>query len=151
MARRCSRKEGIEWKELNIGTCRVMRCYCGDPKTGEALKIGLLWLKDIEENEASKAYARDPHKLGRTLDVLDIITSSQIIIHACLARKASSEFLNFNRLDYPAVDPPEWRNWLTIKLKIGEVKIGELPIDFWGSFAENYEAHNKDYQGWYRA
>ena len=145
------RKEGIEWKEFNAGTCRVMRSYCGDPKTGEALKIGLLWLKDIEENEVPRLYARDPHKLGRTLDVLDILTSSQIIIHACLARKASSQFLNFNRLDYPDMDPPEWRKWLTVKLGSGDVKIGELPIDFWGPLAKNYEAHNKDYQGWYRA
>jgi hypothetical protein len=50
-------------------------------------------------------------------------------------------------LDYPEVDPPEWHKWITIKQETGQVKVGELAIDFWGSFKENYEAHNKDYDG----
>jgi hypothetical protein len=143
------RKEGMEWKELNQGSCRVMQNYCGDLKNEELLNIGLIWLKDIEENEASRAYADNPHKLGRTIDVLDILTCSQITIHACLARKASSRFLNFQRLDYPEVDPPEWHKWITVWQGDGVAKTGTLPIDFWGSLVENYEAHNKGYQGWY--
>lgn len=144
------REEGMEWKELNAGICRVMQNYCGDPKSDELLKIGLLWLEDIEQNEAPKAYAGDPHKLGRTLDVLDILTCSQIIIHACLVRKASSRFLDFNRIDYPEMDPPEWHKWLTVKLEDGAVKTRRLPIDFWVPLKENYEACNKDYKGWYK-
>lgn len=144
------RKEGIEWKELNAGICRVMQNYCGDIKNEELLNIGLLWLKDIDENEAARVYASNPHKLGRTLDVLDILTVSQIVIHASLARKASSKFLYFYRLDYPEMDQPEWRKWVTVRLENGELGIGELPIDFWGSLEENYEAHNRDYQGWYK-
>jgi succinate dehydrogenase/fumarate reductase flavoprotein subunit len=145
------RREGMEWKELNEGTCRVMQNYCGDPKTEELLKLGLLWLEDIEGNEIPKLYATNPHKLGRTVDVMDILTCSQIIIHACLARKASSKFLDFHRLDYPEVDPPEWRKWITVKLENGEVEVGGFPIDFWSPLSKNYEAHNPDYQGWCKA
>lgn len=145
------RKDGINWKEFNVGTCRVMQNYCGDPKSGELLQIGLLWLDDIEQNIAPTLYASDPHKLGRTLDVLDILTASQIITHACLARRASCQFLDFNRLDCPEVDPPEWHKWITLKQEKDEVKVGELAIDFWGDLAANYGAHNKDYQGWYQA
>jgi succinate dehydrogenase/fumarate reductase flavoprotein subunit len=143
------RKDGIEWKELNAGISQVMQNYCCEPKTEELLNIGSIWLKDIEQNEASQAYATNPHKLGRTIDVLDILTNSQIIINACLARKASSKYLHFNRLDYPKVDPPEWNKWLPIRLENEEVKVGELSIDFWGDLTENYEIHNKDYNGWY--
>jgi len=144
-----NREDGIDWKELNAGICRVMQNYCGDPKSGEILKLGSTWLEDIEQNEASRACAGNPHKLGRILDVLDILTCSQIIIQACLARKASSQFLDFNRLDYPDMDPPEWHKWLTVKMENNEVKTQMLPIDFWGPLRESYEAHNRDYKGWF--
>jgi len=143
------RKEGIEWKELNAGMSRVMQNYCGDLKDGRVLELGLMWLKDIEENEASRACADNPHKLGRTIDVLDLITNSQVIIHACLARKASSASLSFYRVDYTEVDPPEWHKWLTVKQENGKVKVNQLPIDFAGSLPKNYGAHNGDYHGWY--
>jgi len=135
------RKDGIEWKELNAAICRVMQNYCSEPKNEELMKIGFLWLKDVEDNEVIKAYADNPHKLMRTLEVIDILTCSQMVIHASLARKASSTFLNFMRLDCPLLDPPEWHKWITIKLKNGEADIGELPIDFWGSLEKNYKAH----------
>ena len=107
-------------------------------------------MKELEQNDAAEIYAGDPHKLGRTLDVLDLLTCSQIIIHACMARKASSQTLDFNRLDYPDVDPPEWHKWITVKQEDGEPKIGSLPIDFFGPLREGYEKHNKDYEGWYK-
>jgi succinate dehydrogenase/fumarate reductase flavoprotein subunit len=140
----------LNWKELNSGINRVMQNYCGDPKTENLMQIGLIALKELEQNDAAEIYAGDPHKLGRTLDVLDLITCSQIIIHACMARKASSQTLDFNRLDYPDMDPPEWHKWITVKQEDGEVKTGSLPIDFWGPLKEGYEEHNKDYEGWYK-
>ncbi|MBW1997844.1 MAG: FAD-dependent oxidoreductase [Deltaproteobacteria bacterium] len=143
------RKDGMDWKELNAGLCRVMQTYCSEPKSEQILNLGLISLGEIEENEASMVYATDPHKLGRVLDVLDLLTCDQIITHACLARKASSEHLDFYRLDYPQVDPPEWRGWVTVKLEGGEVKSRMLPIDFWGDLKEGYEAHNQNYKGWY--
>jgi succinate dehydrogenase/fumarate reductase flavoprotein subunit len=145
------RTDGINWKELNIGMCRIMQNYCGDPKNDDLLKIGLIWLKDIENNIMPTLCATDPHKLGRTVDVMDLITCSQIIIQACQARKASSKFLDFNRLDFPQYDPPGWRKWITVKRENGAIKTGELPIDFWGPLKANYEAHNKGYEGWHKS
>ena len=144
------RNGGMDWKEFNAGICRVMQNYCGDPKNEELLNLGLIWLKDIEANEVPKLSAGDPHKLGRTIDVLDLLACSQCIIHACLNRKASSSFLDFNRLDYPEKDASEWHKWITVRLENGIVKTRIFPIDFWGSLKENYEAHNKGYQGWYK-
>ncbi len=135
------RQNGIEWKELNAAICRVMQNYCSEPKSEELMKIGSLWLKDLEDHEITKAYADNPHKLMRVLEMINILTCSQMIVQASLARKTSSTFLNFVRLDYPLFDPPEWHKWVTIKLANGGVEIGELPIDFWGSLEGNYEAH----------
>jgi hypothetical protein len=52
-------------------------------------------------------------------------------MQASLARKASSRELSFNRLDYPELDPLKWNKLLTIKLDKGNIKLGELPTDYW--------------------
>jgi len=143
------RSSGMDWKEMNVGTGQIMQNYCGEYRSEDVLNLGLTWLKDVEENEMPKLYAPNPHVLGRTIDVMDILTNCQIIIHASLARKASSQYLNFNRADYPEIDPPEWHKFITLRLENGDVKIGELPIDLGFPLTENYEAYNKDYQGWY--
>jgi len=112
--------------------------------------MGLDTLKDIEENHVPRLYALDPHKLMRSLEDLSLLTHGQIVLNASLARRASSETLNFFRIDYPEVDPPEWSKFVTVKLENGKVKAGELPTDYYGNMKENYEAHNKDYQGVYQ-
>ena len=85
----------------------------------------------------------------RSLEDLSILKYSQLIIHASLARKASSRHLSFQRIDYPQMDPPEWNKLITLKLENDKVKVGELPLDYWGNLKENYEAHNKGYVGTY--
>jgi len=68
-------------------------------------------------------------------------------VHASLVRKASSRFLDFHRIDYPQLDPPEWRKYITIKQADGKVQIGELPLNYCDYLKENYESHNRDYEG----
>jgi succinate dehydrogenase/fumarate reductase flavoprotein subunit len=143
------RNQGIEWKELHAGISRMMQYFCSEYKTEKLLKMGLDALDEIEKNWVPQLYALDPHKLMRSLEDLSILTFSQIIIHASLARKASSRFLSFQRIDYPQMDPPEWRKWITLKLENGKVRQGELPLTYWGDLKESYEAHNGDYTGVY--
>jgi hypothetical protein len=45
------------------------------------------------------------------------------------------------------MDPPEWRKWITLKLENGNVKTGELPLNYWGDLKQNWESHNRDYRG----
>ena len=127
-----------------------MQYYCSEFKTERLLNMGLATLRKIEEESVPLLFALDPHKLMRSLEDLSLLTYAQIIIHASLARKASSVPLNFQRIDYPTLDPPEWRKYLTIKLENGKVKTGELPLAFWGNMKNQYEAHNKDYTGLYK-
>ena len=116
-------------------------------KTKETLKMGLRWLNSIKESEAANAYARNPHELARTLECEVRITVGEMIMHASLARKASSKALDFKRIDYPEIDPPEWSKFVTTRLEIDEVKIGELPFNYWllppyaPTYQENYELH----------
>jgi succinate dehydrogenase/fumarate reductase flavoprotein subunit len=144
------RSSGIEWKELHAGIARVMQYYDSEFKTGSLLNMGLNALNKIEKESVSMLFALDPHKLMRSLEDVSLLTYAKIIIQAQLARKASSMMLGLQRIDYPAMDPPEWHKFLTIKQENGKVKNGELPIGFWGNMKEQYEAHNKDDTGVYK-
>lgn len=142
------RKDGIGWKELQAGVCRIMQDYCSEYKSEDVLEMGLGWLKSIEESEAQKVYARNPHELWRTLEVFSRITVGKMIMHTSLARKASSAPLNFKRIDYPETDPPEWDKFVTIRMENGQIKIGELPFNYWllppnaPTYEENYDKHS---------
>ena len=144
------RMEGIEWKELHAGIARTMQYFCSEFKTETLFNMALNSLIEIEEEWVPKLYALDPHKLLRSLEDLSILTYAQIILHASLARKASSRFLDFYRIDYPALDPPEWSKFITVRLENNVVRTGEVPLDYWGNLKKNYEAHNKDYTGVYK-
>jgi succinate dehydrogenase/fumarate reductase flavoprotein subunit len=141
------RNDGIEWKELHVGIARTMQYYCTEYKTELLLNTGLEWLKDIEENWVPRLFAVDPHKLLRSMEDLSVLSVAQSILHASLARKASSRFLDFHRIDYPELDTPGWHKLVTVRQENGNVKVGELPLDYAGSLKENYEANNKDYTG----
>lgn len=144
------RTDGIDWKELNAGIAKVMQFFCSEFKTESLLKMGLDSLKEIEEVFVPRLYALDPHKLMRSIEDLSLLTHAQIILNASLARQASSQMLNFFRIDCPKVDPPEWNKFVTVKLENGKVKAGELPLRYYGDMKANYEAHNKDYTGVYQ-
>jgi len=141
------RKTGMGWKELKAGLCRVMQDYCGEYKSEGTLKLGLEMFKSISESEATSVYARNPHELARALECLNHITLGEMVMHATLARKASSTLLGINRLDYPKIDPPEWNKFVTIKLKNVDIQVGELPLRWWlqppyaSTYEENYRKH----------
>jgi succinate dehydrogenase/fumarate reductase flavoprotein subunit len=135
------RKTGMDWKELNAGICKILQDYCGELKNEELISIGLKWLDELETGEASTACARNPHELYRVLEVFNIITVGRMMFEAGRARKASSSSLDFIRTDYPEMDPPEWQKWVTIRDDGGDVKVGELPLDYYGDMEMNYRDH----------
>ncbi len=143
------RTSGVEWKELNAGIARTMQYFCSDYKTERLLRMGLDQLNEIEQVFVPRLYALDPHKLMRSIEDLSMLAHAQMVMYASLARKASSRGLNFYRIDYPELDPPEWGKYISIRLENDKVKEGSLPVNFWGNMKENYEARNRDYAGVY--
>ena len=139
--------QAIGWKELNAGICRVMQDYCGQYRSDGALRLGLELLAQLRESEAARGYAANPHELGRILECQTILTVGEMVMHASLARRASSAHLDFARLDFPAVDPPAWRKLLPLHREGGEVTTRELPLDYHlrapyaSTYEENYRAH----------
>ncbi len=139
----------MDWKELHAGIARGMQYFCSEYKTESLFRMGMETLQEIEEKWVPELCAPDPHKLMRSLEDLSILTHAQIVLHASMARKASSQFLNFQRIDFPQVDPPEWHKFVTVRQEAGKVSMGERPLGYWGNLKANYEAHNKDYTGVY--
>jgi succinate dehydrogenase/fumarate reductase flavoprotein subunit len=140
-------KKGMGWKELWGGIARIMQDYCGEYKQEETLRLGLRWIDEIREREAAEAAVRNPHELVRALECFTRLTAGEMIMHASLARKASSAVLDFRRLDFPDLDPEEWNKFITLSLVNGEVKVDELPFRYWlgspwaSTYEENYEGH----------
>ena len=132
-------KPELEWKELNAAACRIMQNYCGEFKSDELLKIGLLWMADLQKNEVPRVVADNPHKLMRTLEVFNILTCNEMILHASMARKASNAVMGFTRLDHLDSNPDEWKKWIVLRNEDGTVKSRDLALDFWAPLSENYE------------
>ncbi len=133
------RDNGMDWKELNAGVCRVMQDYSGEIKNEELLSLGLRWFGEMERAEAAATCARNPHELMRVLEVFNIITNGRLIMEASRARKATCPDLGFTRSDYPQVEPE--KKWVTIKQSDGNVQVGELGLDYHGNLEENYRRH----------
>ncbi|MDY3919197.1 MAG: FAD-dependent oxidoreductase [Candidatus Limivivens sp.] len=138
-------EESISWKELNMAISKAMQNYCGGVKCEALLKEGLDLLKQFETEMVPKLRASNPHELMRTHEVLDILTVSQLVIHACLARKSSSAPLCFTRSDYPEMDPVSERKHIVIRQEKGRVVTRDVPLNFFGDLKEEYEKRNQDY------
>ena len=137
--------EGVSWKELNLAISKAMQNYCGGIKCEDLLKEGLDLLRSYKNEVVPKLFCRNPHELMRTHEVLDILTVSEMVLHACLLRKSSSEPLCFRRSDYPEMDPLKDRKHIVICQENGEVLHREVALDFFGNLKEEYEKRNRDY------
>lgn len=135
----------IGWKELNMGIAKTMQNYCGDVKCDELLNIGLERLKEYEDKVIPNTFAYNPHELVRLLEVFDILTVSQLIIHSCLARKTNSRSLCFFRSDYKDSDADREKKLIAVSQKGEAVMTRELPAGYFGDLQANYELHNKGY------
>jgi succinate dehydrogenase/fumarate reductase flavoprotein subunit len=140
-------RSGIGWKEINTAIARILRDYCGQHKNETTLKLGLRLLNELRETELASACASNPHELGRLLECHALITVGELVMKTSLEHRASSSIMDFNRLDYPEMDPPEWNKLFPIRQENGEVKIRELPLDFHirppnaPTLEENYQLH----------
>ena len=81
-----------------------MQDYCGEFHSKETLGLGLEWLDSIARSEAGAICARNPHELMRSLEVDVRLEVGRAMMHASLARRASSESLGFKRIDFPEAD-----------------------------------------------
>ncbi len=140
--------DALGWKELNAGICRVMQDTCGRFRSAPTLEAGIRLLRGLAESEAAAVQAANPHELMHALECMALLTTGEAVMQASLARRASSASLGFQRLDFPAVDPPEWRKLLPIRRHGDGASVREVPLDwhlrppFAGTGEENYRARD---------
>ena len=126
------RKGGdVGWKELNYALARVMQDYCGDMLTEEILELGIKRLDDLLTTEGERTYVTNPHELARLNECFNLIEKGKAHMQAAKARKCSLSVLNFNRIDYPEVDPPEWHCHMALSQKDGKVRARKVPVDYY--------------------
>ena len=138
-------EDGLHWKELNMAISKAMQNYCGGVRCEALLKEGLDLLEQFEKEVVPRLCASNPHDLMRIHEVLDILTVSEIVLHASLARKSSSKPLFFRRSDYPQFDPECDRKHIVIRQEAGKVLTRDVPLDYFGDLKEEYEKRNQDY------
>ncbi len=135
----------LSWKELNAAISKAMQNYCGGVKCEDLLREGAELLASYEREIVPCLHAKNPHELMRIHEVLDILTVAQIVLQASLQRRASSKPLCFYRNDYPQEEAQEERRHLAIRQEGGEVKVREVPLDYFGDLQTEYEKRNADY------
>lgn len=132
------REGDLQWKELNEAIAKTMQNHCGEVKCDGLLKAGLEQLMIYEKEALPRATAANPHELMRLLEVFDILTVSQLILHACLQRRRDCKAAQFFRSDGEAGAP---EGFIAVKRTENGVEKREIPLDFAGDLKTNYEKH----------
>ena len=57
-----NRTEGVGWKELQAGLCRVMQDYCGEYRSENTLQMGLDWLDGIRRERSRPGLRAQPSR-----------------------------------------------------------------------------------------
>lgn len=135
-------KVGISWKELNEAISKTMQNYCAEVRCDEILNSGVEQLAYYEKEILPRTTAANPHELMRLLEVFDILTVAQIILHASLARKQTCKKLEFYRSDD---DGQPQKPFIVIRQDGNQVIQREVPLDYAGDICSNYEKYNADY------
>ena len=132
-------RDGIRWKELNEAIAKTMQNYCGEVKCDGLLKTGLEELKKYEQAVLPHLYAANPHELMRLIEVENILTVAQLIIHSCLNRRRDCKQAHFYRSD-GETGPSE--PFIVVRKTQDGVKARQVPLDFAGDLRTNYALHS---------
>ena len=125
-----------------------MQDYLGPCLTEEVLDMGIARLNSLQESEAQRTYAANPHELVRMIESKAILTLDKFLLETAKARKSSNKVLNFNRLDHPA-DDPAWHVFLPIRMEDGKAVSRKMSCTYFkeGEYAADYEENYRRYCG----
>lgn len=135
-------RDGLDWREVNAAAAKAMQNYCGGIKCDDLLLQGLNVIHDLQR-EAENIQGRNPHELARVHEVSDILAVSDLILNACLSRKADREPLFFKRSDSRKEAEEAENCYLVLRKEDGTVKERRVPLQFYGDLTENYDKHKE--------
>lgn len=123
-----SRKDGLHHEEVEYKIRRTFSQYSTPPKTEAMMNIGLERFQEIRERDIDCLGARDPHELGRALEVPFILDCAEMSTRASLYRKESRWGFFHYRLDYPEKDEAQSGYRTVVKKQGATMTVGQVPV-----------------------
>lgn len=117
------RKDGPDWKEVNVALQQIMSDYAGVNRTDALLDTGLFHLRRLRKKALESMIAGNPHELGRSLEVLNMMDLGEMVFLTSRERKETRGL--HIRPDYPLTNPR--LNGKVLILKI----VDEKPVTEW--------------------
>jgi succinate dehydrogenase/fumarate reductase flavoprotein subunit len=117
------RKNGPDWKEVNVALQQIMSDYAGALRTEALLDAGLFHLRRLKKKALDTMMASNQHELGRSLEVLNMIDIGELVFVGSRDRKETRGL--FVRPDYPLTNPRVNNKVHIIK------KVEEKPVTQW--------------------
>jgi len=117
------RKNGPDWKEVNVVLQQVMSDYAGSIRTEALLDTGFFHLKRIKEKALDSMTAGNQHELVRSLEVLNMLDLGELVFLTARERKETRGL--HVRPDYPLTNP-------RLNNKIQVIKrVAQEPVTQW--------------------
>jgi succinate dehydrogenase/fumarate reductase flavoprotein subunit len=98
-----SRKEGPDWKEVNVALQQLMQDYAGVVRSETLLTAGLDYLRRMRKKVDQSMMARNRWELTRCLETLNLLDLGELVLIGANARKETRAL--HRRTDYPLTDP----------------------------------------------
>lgn len=98
-----SRREGPDWKEVNVALQQLMQDYAGVVRSETLLTAGLDYLRRMRRKVDQSMIARNRWELTRCLETLNLLDLGELVFIGANARKETRAL--HKRTDYPLTDP----------------------------------------------
>jgi len=120
-------KDGLHWREIEMAVQNIVDHYAGDVRTENMLMRGIERLKNIKENVSFTA--KNPHEVGRCLEVMSVIDNVDMILRSSLERKESRlRPFGFFRPDFPQENDGDYFAFLSMRLNGDQIEFSKIPL-----------------------
>jgi succinate dehydrogenase/fumarate reductase flavoprotein subunit len=97
------REHGPDWEETNVALQQTMLDYAGGVRNENLLRQGLSHLRRLRAKADGELIAKNPHEMGRCLEVLNMLELGELTFLMALDRKETRGL--HVRPDYPFTNP----------------------------------------------
>ncbi|MBW7476047.1 fumarate reductase/succinate dehydrogenase flavoprotein subunit [Paenibacillus oenotherae] len=122
--------DGVPHQQVEYKIRRIVTQYLMPPKTTTKMELALEKIRHFRKEDLKLLGARDPHELGRALEIHSIVDCAEMMASASLFRKESRWGFYHYYLDYPERDDANWMKRVIVKKGgDGEIELStkELP------------------------
>jgi succinate dehydrogenase/fumarate reductase flavoprotein subunit len=117
----CERKEGADWREVNIALQQLMKDYAGMIRSEAMLNAGLTYLRRMRKNADRALVARNRWELSRCIETKNLMELGELVFISAIARKESRAL--HQRSDYPLTDPVMDNKEIIVRQENGKVRV----------------------------